>query len=306
MNRMAKCRLLLFLLLALLLPEARAASCHPDDLRALQGFAGNLSRGGVLLRAAWSGTMCCGWDGVGCDGATGRVTALRLPGRGLVGPIPGASLAGLARLEELDLGYNGLHNISGAITVLRGCQNLTTLILTRNFGGEELLGDTLVGEVPKSSKGLNTTRCSPDNDLTNMSLYLKRSGRSRHRRQHKHAPNVIAGTNNIVRSGSNNVLARNDNTIIFGNDNAVSGSYQVVYGNNHVVTGDNHVVSGSNHAASGSYHVVIGKHNIVSGTHNDVGGSKNIVSGSKNVVSGSHNTVSGKNHFVSGHNKVIT
>ncbi|XP_037438885.1 phytosulfokine receptor 2-like [Triticum dicoccoides] len=371
MNPMAKCRLLLFLLLPLLLPEARAASCHPDDLRALQGFAGNLSWGGVLLRAAWSGAMCCGWDGVGCDGATGRVTALRLSGRGLVGPIPGASLAGLAQLEELDLGYNGLHNISGAITMLRGCQNLTTLILTRNFGGEELpddgfiggfkslvvldLGDsavrgrvpkwlsqckkmevldlsrnqlvgtvpswigrldhlcyldlsnnTLVGEVPKSSKGLNTTRCSPDNDFTNMSLYLKRSGRSRHRRQHKHAPNVIAGTNNVVRSGSNNVLAGNDNTIIFENDNAVSGSYQVVYGNNHVVTGDNHVVSGSNHAASGSYHVVIGKHNIVSGTHNDVGGSKNIVSGSKNVVSGSHNTVSGKNHFVTGHNKVVT
>ena len=142
---MAKCRLLLFLLLPLLLPEARAASCHPDDLRALRGFAGNLSRGGVLLRTAWSGAMCCGWDGVGCDGATGCITALRLPGRGLVGPIPGASLTGLARLEELDLSYNGLHNISGVISVLRGCQNLTTLILTRNFGGEELPSDGIIG-----------------------------------------------------------------------------------------------------------------------------------------------------------------
>ncbi|KAE8771223.1 Phytosulfokine receptor 1 [Hordeum vulgare] len=290
-------------------------------------------------------------------------------------PIPGASLAGLARLEELDLGYNRLQNISGVLTMLRGCHDLATLILTKNFGGEELpgvgddivvagfkslvvfdLGDcalrggvpewlsqcknmevldlsrnqlvgavpswvgsldhlcyldlsnnTLVGDVPKSSKGLNTSGCSPGIGLTDMSLYrLKRSGGGTLRRQLKHAPNVIAGTNNVVRSGSNNVVAGNDNTIIVGNDNAVSGSYQVVYGNNHVVTGDHHVVSGSNHAASGSYHVVIGKHNIVSGTHNDVGGSKNIVSGSKNVVSGSHNTVSGKNHFVTGHNKVVT
>ncbi|KAF7060706.1 hypothetical protein CFC21_067480 [Triticum aestivum] len=370
MNPMVKCCLLLLLFLTVLLPEARATSCHSDDLHALRGFAGNLSRGAVLLRAAWSGAMCCAWDGVGCDAANGRVTWLRLSGHGLVGSIPGASLAGLAWLEELDLGYNSLHNISGALTMLRGCQNLTTLILTKNFGGEELPGDgfigfkslvmfdlgdcalkgrvpgwlsqcknlevldlshnqlvgtipswigrldhlcyldlsnnTLVGEVPKSSKGLNTSGCSPGISFTNMSLYLKHGGRSTLRRQLNHAPNVIAGTNNIVKSGSNNVVAGNDNTIIFGNNNAVSGSYQVVYGNNHVVTGDNHVVSGSNHAASGSHHVVIGKHNIVSGTHNDVGGSKNIVSGSNNVVSGSHNTVSGKNHFVTGHNKVVT
>ena len=71
---MAKCWLLL-LLLAFLLPVASAtSSCHPDDLDALRGFAGNLSGGGVLLRAAWSGASCCGWDGVGCDAASGRVT----------------------------------------------------------------------------------------------------------------------------------------------------------------------------------------------------------------------------------------
>ncbi|KAI4984628.1 hypothetical protein ZWY2020_017258 [Hordeum vulgare] len=295
---MVKCCLLLLpLFLAVLLPEARAASCHPDDLSALRGFAGNLSGGAVLLRAAWSGTVCCGWDGVGCDAASGRVTALRLPGRGLAGAIPGASLAGLARLEELDLGYNRLQNISGVLTMLRGCHDLATLILTKNFGGEELPGvgddivvaefkslvvfdlsdcalrggvpewlsqcknmevldlsrnqlvgavpswigrldhlcyldlsnNTLVGEVPKSSKGLNTSGCSPGIGLTDMSLYrLKRSGGGTLRRQLKHAPNVIAGTNNVVRSGSNNVVAGNDNTIIVGNDNAVSGSYQIM------------------------------------------------------------------------------
>ncbi|KAM0919858.1 hypothetical protein ACQ4PT_008000 [Festuca glaucescens] len=105
---MVKCWLLL-LFLAFLLPAASAvSSCHPDDLRALRGFAGNLSGGGILLRAAWSGASCCNWEGVGCDGASGRVTTLCLLGRGLAGPIPGASLAGLARLESLNLANNRL------------------------------------------------------------------------------------------------------------------------------------------------------------------------------------------------------
>ncbi|KAI4964715.1 hypothetical protein ZWY2020_019154 [Hordeum vulgare] len=94
--------------LAVLLPAASATSCHVDDLRALRDFAGNLSGGGALLRAVWSGTSCCGWEGVGCDGASGRVTTLRLPGRGLAGRIPGASLAGLAWLQELNLASNRL------------------------------------------------------------------------------------------------------------------------------------------------------------------------------------------------------
>ncbi|VAI39945.1 unnamed protein product [Triticum turgidum subsp. durum] len=104
---MAKCWLLLQFL-AFLLPAASATSCHADDLRALQGFAGNLSGGGVLLRAVWTGVSCCGWEGVSCDGTSGRVTGLRLPGRGLAGPIPRASLAGLVQLEELNLASNKL------------------------------------------------------------------------------------------------------------------------------------------------------------------------------------------------------
>ena len=87
---MTKCWLML-LFLAFLLPAASATSCHPDDLRALRGFTDNLSGGGVLLRTVWSGASCCGWEGVSCDGAIGRVTTLWLPKRGLAGPFPGAS-----------------------------------------------------------------------------------------------------------------------------------------------------------------------------------------------------------------------
>uniref|UniRef100_A0A453MN15 Leucine-rich repeat-containing N-terminal plant-type domain-containing protein n=1 Tax=Aegilops tauschii subsp. strangulata TaxID=200361 RepID=A0A453MN15_AEGTS len=139
---MAKCCLLLLLfLLGFLLPEARATSCHPDDLQALRGFAANLSRGGVLLRTAWSGATCCGWDGVGCDGATGRVTALRLPGRGLVGPIPGASLASLVKMEVLDLSHNQL--VGTVPSWISRLDHLCYLDLSNN---------TLVGEAHAHNK----------------------------------------------------------------------------------------------------------------------------------------------------------
>ena len=105
---MVKCWPLLLFLVFLLPTASTAGSCHPDDLRALSSFASNLSSGGVLLRAAWSGASCCSWEGVGCDSASGRVTMLWLPGHGLAGPIPGASLAGLARLESLNLANNKL------------------------------------------------------------------------------------------------------------------------------------------------------------------------------------------------------
>ncbi|CAM0905134.1 unnamed protein product [Alopecurus aequalis] len=134
--------LLLFLALsAVLFPPpaaAAAAACHPDDLLALRAFAGNLTAGGdVLLRAAWSGgDSCCGWEGVRCDGAGGRVTALRLPGRGLAGPIPGDSIAGLARLQELDLSRNAL---SGGVSPVAAIAGLRAADLSSNL---------LVGSLP--------------------------------------------------------------------------------------------------------------------------------------------------------------
>ncbi|VAH46638.1 phytosulfokine receptor 2-like [Triticum dicoccoides] len=145
---MAKCcllplPLLLLALSALLLPaRAAAAACHPDDLRALRAFAGNLTAGGdLLLRAAWSGRggSCCAWEGVRCDGAGGRVTGLRLPGRGLAGPIPGDALAGLPRLAELDLSRNAL---SGGVSAVAGLAVLRAADLSANL---------LVGSIPDLS-----------------------------------------------------------------------------------------------------------------------------------------------------------
>nr|ACN38300.1 ice recrystallization inhibition protein 5 [Deschampsia antarctica] len=277
---MAKC-LLLLLFLAFFLHETSAASCHPDDLCALRGFADNLTGGGVLLRAAWSGTSCCGWEGVGCDGTSGRVTTLWLPRRGLAGPITGATLAGLTRLESLNLANNSL---VGTIPSWIGeLDHLCYMDLSHN---------SLDGEVPKSLqirlRALTTTGRSLGMVFINMPLHMKRS-----RRTLQEQPNVITGTNNSVRSGRNNVVSGNDNTVISGNNNVVSGSH------NTVVTGSDNVVSGSNHVVSRTNHVVTDNNNAVTGNHNTVSGSHNTVSGSNNVVSGS-------NHVVSGSNKVVT
>ncbi|KAJ1287362.1 hypothetical protein BS78_02G004100 [Paspalum vaginatum] len=123
----AKCALLLPLFL--LLPLAAAQPCHPDDLRALRAFAANLT----ALRAAWSSSSsssaCCAWDGVTCA-ADGRVAALRLPGRGLAGPLPAAALAGLARLRDLDLSRNALTGpVAASLPAALRAANLSSNLL---------------------------------------------------------------------------------------------------------------------------------------------------------------------------------
>ncbi|KAI4986532.1 hypothetical protein ZWY2020_019162 [Hordeum vulgare] len=166
---MARCWLLL-LLCAFLWPAVSATPCHHHDLHALRGFAEELGGGGALLRTAWSGASCCDWEGVGCDGATGRVTALRLPGHGLAGPIPGASLAGLVWLEELFLGSNSFVGVLP--DELFGLARLRKLSLASN----ELTGELSprLGELTRlTSLDLSDNRFSgrlPDvfDDLTSL------------------------------------------------------------------------------------------------------------------------------------------
>lgn len=346
MNPMAKCfMLLLVVFLAFLLSDAQATSCHPDDLHALQNFAGNLIVGGVLLRDTWFGTACCNWEGVGCDSASGRVTALRLPRRGLTGPIPGTSLAGLARLEDLDLGSNNLQNISGVLTVLRGCQNLTTLILTKNFGGEELpnhgivggferlevlaLGDcSLRGRVPEwlsqckkmevldlSRNQLIGTIPSWIGELHHL-CYLDLSNNS----LVGDAPKSLALLKGFVPNGrSPGMVFTNMPSYVKHNrstlgrrlnelPNVITGTNNfVTSGSNNVVSGnDNTVIFGDENTVSGNNHAVYGNGNTVSGNNHVVYGSKHVVSGSRHGVTGRSSVVSGFNNGVSGMNHVVS
>uniref|UniRef100_M8BUX4 Phytosulfokine receptor 2 n=1 Tax=Aegilops tauschii TaxID=37682 RepID=M8BUX4_AEGTA len=330
---MAKCCLLLLLFLGFLLPEAHAALCHPDALRVLQDSARNLSGGGVLLQATWFGAACCSWEGVSCDAASGHITALCLPRRGLVGPIPGTSLAGLARLEELDLGSNNFQNISGVLTVLRGCQNLTTLILTKNFGGEELLGDGIIvgfkslevlalgdcalkGRVPEwlsqckkmevldlSGNQLVGTIPSWIGELRHL-CYLDLSNNS----LVGDAPKSLALLKGLAPDGrspgmvfANMPLYVKHNRITLGRrlnelPNVITGINNVVRsGSKNVICGnDNTVIFGDENTISGNNHAVYGNENTVSGNNHVVSGSKHVVSGSSHGITGRGSVVSGR------------
>ncbi|XP_003580883.3 probable LRR receptor-like serine/threonine-protein kinase At4g37250 [Brachypodium distachyon] len=245
---MAKCWLMQLILLTFLLPAAisTAVACHPDDLRVLRGFAGNLSgAGAVLLRATWSGASCCSWEGVGCNGgASGRVMTLWLPGRGLAGPIQGAaSLAGLARLESLNLANNRLQVGTTFPSWIGELDRLRYFDLSHNAS----------------------------------SFHVKHGDR---RTLADGQPNTITGTNNSVRSGNGNTVSGGDNTVISGNNNVLSGN------NNTIISGSDNVVSGTNQVVSGTNHIVTGSNNTVSGNNNNVSGSNHIVSGSNKIVTG--------------------
>ncbi|KAK3126143.1 hypothetical protein QOZ80_7AG0552290 [Eleusine coracana subsp. coracana] len=137
-NKRALLPLQLLLFLALTAP-ARAAPCHPDDLRALRAFAANLTATPTAWPSGDDDADCCAWPGVGCD-ADGRVTALRLPRWGLEGPLPAAALAGLARLEDLDLSHNAL---SGDLAPL--------LVSSANLRAANLSSNILTGALPDLS-----------------------------------------------------------------------------------------------------------------------------------------------------------
>ena len=64
----------------------------------------------------------------------------------LKGPVP-ESFANLKSLSVLTLSNNSFVNLTGALSVLQQCKNLATLILTKNFRGEE---------IPKNVKGFES------------------------------------------------------------------------------------------------------------------------------------------------------
>ncbi|KAK2423645.1 receptor protein kinase BRI1-like [Trifolium repens] len=66
-----------------------------------------------------------------------ELKVLSLARNGLNGSIP-ESYANLSSLLFVSFSNNSLVNLSGALSVLQKCKNLTTLILTKNFRGEEI------------------------------------------------------------------------------------------------------------------------------------------------------------------------
>ncbi|KAJ3670855.1 hypothetical protein LUZ60_008281 [Juncus effusus] len=97
--------------LCLLLTPVKFTNAEPvQDRAALLSFINQTPHEG---RINWSlSTPACNWVGVTCDQNQSHVIALRLPGAGLVGPIPAGTLGKLSSLHVLSLRSNRL---SGSI-----------------------------------------------------------------------------------------------------------------------------------------------------------------------------------------------
>ncbi|KAH7286578.1 hypothetical protein KP509_32G013600 [Ceratopteris richardii] len=136
-----------------------------DDGNGLRAFKSALDPGNNLN---WSGNDVCRWPGVYCSNRTTlRVTEIRLPGKGLYGPIPPGSLGLLTELRVMSLRSNRL---SGSLpSDLANCSFLRSIYLENNvLSGPlptnftqwpnlvhvDLSGNNFSGSVPVSLAGL--------------------------------------------------------------------------------------------------------------------------------------------------------
>ncbi|KAE9450060.1 hypothetical protein C3L33_18007, partial [Rhododendron williamsianum] len=121
--------LLLLLLLSLLPPTTPDLSSDRSSLLLLRSAL----RGRALLWNVSNPTPCL-WTGVTCsnNSSSGGVTALRLPGMGLSGPLPQNAFQNLTQLVTLSLRYNAL---SGPLppSLFSSLSSLRNLYLQQNL-----------------------------------------------------------------------------------------------------------------------------------------------------------------------------
>ncbi|CAL9062158.1 unnamed protein product [Musa banksii] len=132
--------LLLLLLLCLIRSFSTelitAALCLPEESSALLQLKNGFSNSSSKLASWQLGSDCCLWDGVTCDPATGRVTALDLSGRSLSGGLD-RSLFNLTSLTSLNLAYNLFRGIRLLDFPFSKLANLAVLNLSNaGFGGQ--------------------------------------------------------------------------------------------------------------------------------------------------------------------------
>ncbi|OAY79971.1 putative inactive receptor kinase [Ananas comosus] len=125
-----------------------------SDKQALLAFANSI-RHGRKLNWNSNSPICSSWLGIKCTPDQSRVLALRLPGAGLVGPIPPNTLSKLDALQILSLRSNRL---TGSIPLdIFSLLSLQYLYLQHN---------NLSGDIPSSlPSGLNTLDLS-SNSIT--------------------------------------------------------------------------------------------------------------------------------------------
>ncbi|KAK1416037.1 hypothetical protein QVD17_31825 [Tagetes erecta] len=154
----------LLFLLVLIFPFSTADL--NSDKAALLNFAASVPQGRKLN---WRNrtSVCTSWAGVSCNG--NRVTALRLPGIGLYGPIPPNTLGNLDALSTLSLRSNFLN---GSLpSDLLSLPSLTNIYLNKNkLSGEipsslssqlitlDLSSNSFTGNIPNSIQNLTNLK----------------------------------------------------------------------------------------------------------------------------------------------------
>ncbi|KAJ7959504.1 Receptor-like kinase [Quillaja saponaria] len=104
-----------------------------SDRQGLLDFASNFPH---ARRLNWNinTSVCTSWVGVTCNSNGSRVIAIRLPGIGLIGPIPANSIEKLDALQVLSLRSNGLSgNIPSDVSSIPSLQYL--YLQNNNFSG---------------------------------------------------------------------------------------------------------------------------------------------------------------------------
>ena len=88
-------------------PVTNATACFPADRQALLRFKAAITRDPKHALATWSAKQpnCCSWNGVTCDGITGRVVSLDLTYHFLEGSLS-PSIGSLSSLQILELYEN--------------------------------------------------------------------------------------------------------------------------------------------------------------------------------------------------------
>ncbi|XP_074280539.1 putative inactive receptor kinase At5g58300 [Silene latifolia] len=135
-----------------------------SDSQALLDFSANVPHGRNLNWNLTSPT-CTSWAGVTCDSAGTRVIGVRLPGIGLVGPIPAGTIGKLDALQVLSLRSNSLNgNIPNDVSSLPSLRSL--FLQHNNLSGSipeafsprlvllDLSSNSFTGNIPPSVNNL--------------------------------------------------------------------------------------------------------------------------------------------------------
>uniref|UniRef100_J3NC77 Uncharacterized protein n=1 Tax=Oryza brachyantha TaxID=4533 RepID=J3NC77_ORYBR len=142
MPPLAMLLLLLLQLQSMIMVDAgrNSSACLPGHAAALlqlkRSFNTTVGDYSAAFRSWVAGADCCGWEGVGCGGADGRVTSLDLGDRQLQATALDDALFSLTSLRYLDLSWNDFSESQLPATGFELLTELTHLDLSNtNFAG---------------------------------------------------------------------------------------------------------------------------------------------------------------------------